>query len=240
MLQFKDKIRTLKRSGKLPTVLLITGLKSDEALEQLELIAQELENKTVTEAKGNKLILGSEPGVSIKVDDVRDLLKKMSLRNWEEGAARYILVPHAEMLTVQSSNALLKSLEEAPEKTHFLLASPSKSGLLKTIVSRSFTIYFPDHSEKIKTDKTSAFEAAFLSKNFGPLENTSRSDLKEDWDLFSSRVKNAFFEKVYSGELDSAEWYRLFDFMSEIEQKIGAHSDPKWLVSSIERFGFDG
>jgi len=233
-----DKLKKLKHSTKIPAVILITGLQSDQSLETLEWAAGELEGQAVSEAKGNKLTLQAEPGVSIKVDQVRDMLKKMSLRNWAEGSSRYILVPHAERLTVQSSNALLKSLEEAPEGTHFLLAAPSKKTLLKTIISRSFVIYAAD---KLDTaTESTVFDEAFFEKNTSALSSMSRSDLSRDWDRFNLRLKDHFCDKVYSGEIDSSEWYRLFDFMTEIDQKISTHSDPKWLASAIERFGFNG
>jgi len=237
-LLFLDKIQRLKNTKKVPSVLLVTGLKEEHRLEQLELAADELESQTVTEAKGNKIILSSEPGVSIKVDDVRDLLKKMSLRNWAEGSSRYVLIPNAELLTVQSSNALLKSLEEAPEGTYFLMAAPSQKSLLKTIISRAFVIYVADQDSL--EDQETAFEAAFFNKDTSELSNLNKADLKRDWDKFAIKLKDQFCDRVYSGEIDTTEWYRLFDFMSEIDQKIGAHTDTKWLASSIERFGFNG
>jgi len=237
-LLFLDKIQRLKNTKKVPSVLLVTGLKEEHRLEQLELAADELESQTVTEAKGNKIILSSEPGVSIKVDDVRDLLKKMSLRNWAEGSSRYVLIPNAELLTVQSSNALLKSLEEAPPGTYFLMAAPSQKSLLKTIISRAFVIYVADQDSL--EDQETAFEAAFFNKDTSELSNLNKADLKRDWDKFAIKLKDQFCDRVYSGEIDTTEWYRLFDFMSEIDQKIGAHTDTKWLASSIERFGFNG
>jgi len=234
-----DKIKTLKQMDKVPSVILVTGLEEAQCTEQLQLAAEELDGQSVTEAKGNKLVLVSEPGASIKVDDVRDLLKKMSLRNWAVGSSRYILIPHAELLTTQSSNALLKSLEEAPEGTYFLMAAPSKNNLLKTIISRSFVIYAPQETSSEDLGET-AFETAFFGKDATVLAATSRADLRRDWDVFGVRLKDRFCEKVYSGEINSSEWYRLFDFMSEIDQKIGTHTDPKWLASAVERFGFHG
>jgi len=238
-LLFVEKIKTLKEMAKVPSVLLVTGLDKEQCLAQLQLTAEELDGQSVTEAKGNKLVLSSDAGVSIKVDDVRDLLKKMSLRNWAEGSSRYILIPHAEMLTTQSSNALLKSLEEAPEGTYFLMAAPSKNNLLKTIISRSFVIYVPQEN-KSKESLETAFETAFFAADTGALAAISRADLRSDWDKFTLSLKDRFCDKVYSGEINTSEWYRLFDFMSEIDQKIGTHTDPKWLASAIERFGFHG
>jgi|GEM_PF-2250787 len=237
-----DKILSLKNSGKVPSVILVTGLGEEHQLEELEQVASALEDQTVTEAKGNKLVLSSEPGVSIKVDSVRDLLKKMSLRNWAVGSSRYVLIPSAELLTVQSSNALLKSLEESPEGTYFLMAAPSKKSLLKTIISRSFVIYVKGEAsgDDEMVEQETAFETAFFKNDTSALSVLNKADLKREWDKFGLRLKDRFCDKVYSGEIDSAEWYRLFDFMSELDQKIEAHTDTKWLASSIERFGFNG
>ena len=49
----------------------------------------------------------------------------------------------AEKSHPAASNALLKTLEEPPEKTLLSLISPSRTKLLPTIVSRCQCSYFP-------------------------------------------------------------------------------------------------
>lgn len=239
-LNLHQKLTPFKDAQKIPHVLLFTGVNEDKTQEVLSEAAVFLEGKEVSEAKGNKIFLESENDSTIKVDEVRNLLKKMSLRNWEEGAARYILIPRAERLTSQSSNALLKSLEEAPEGTYFLMCAPSRKSLLKTILSRSFVVYLNEDDESVDSESGRAFKAAFFEKDYEPMAQVSKADLKKEWEDFNKTVKDTFVEKVYTGELNNAEWYRLFNFMSEIDQKISANMDTKWLTSSIERFGFNG
>ncbi len=71
----------------------------------------------------------------IRVDDVRALepvlLQTPSIAPW-----RVIIVDSADELNINAANALLKNLEEPPQKTIFLLVSHSPGRLLPTIRSR--------------------------------------------------------------------------------------------------------
>ena len=71
----------------------------------------------------------------ITVDEVRRLRSFLGLRA-ETGAARIVLVDTADQLNVNAANALLKSLEEPPPNTFFLLLTSSPGRLLPTIRSR--------------------------------------------------------------------------------------------------------
>ncbi|MET0650511.1 MAG: DNA polymerase III subunit delta' [Pyrinomonadaceae bacterium] len=78
---------------------------------------------------------------NILVDAVRDLERESNYRP-VEGAARCFLVENAESLNEASSNALLKTLEEASPTTHILLITSRPSSLLPTIRSRCQTVRF--------------------------------------------------------------------------------------------------
>jgi len=53
-----------------------------------------------------------------------------------EGAWRLVVVPEAERLNLQSSNALLKAIEEPPPRAVILLCATSRGAVLPTIRSR--------------------------------------------------------------------------------------------------------
>lgn len=78
---------------------------------------------------------------NILVKAVRDLERESNFRP-VEGAARFFLVEDAESLNEASSNALLKTLEEAPPTTHIILITSRPSSLLPTIRSRCQTVRF--------------------------------------------------------------------------------------------------
>ena len=87
---------------------------------------------------------------SIKVDDVREMLKKISLST--NSRAKVVFIEDFERMTNASSNALLKMLEEAPSKTHFFLSSSDQSQLLETVISRTRHFKMKSPSKKISVE----------------------------------------------------------------------------------------
>lgn len=71
----------------------------------------------------------------IVVDDIREVVRIASTHTFE-GGRRVIRIEHAEKMNPQAQNCLLKTLEEPPEGTVFLLLTDMPSLLLPTIVSR--------------------------------------------------------------------------------------------------------
>ncbi len=78
---------------------------------------------------------------SIKIDVVRDVLARTTYRPFE-GRRRVVLIREAETLEPQAQNALLKSLEEPPPGTVFIMTTSVPGALLPTVRSRSMTIRF--------------------------------------------------------------------------------------------------
>jgi DNA polymerase-3 subunit delta' len=78
---------------------------------------------------------GAAPSRQIKVDQVRELQGFLSVGT-HRGGVRVILVRPAEAMNAATANALLKSLEEPPPRTLFLLVSSAPDRLLPTVRSR--------------------------------------------------------------------------------------------------------
>ncbi|SIN69345.1 DNA polymerase III subunit delta' [Agromyces cerinus] len=79
-------------------------------------------------------VLATE-GVIIKRDDVRDIVRRSHYAP-SIGRHRVIIVEDADRMTEQTSNFLLKELEEPPERTVWILCAPSEADLIPTIRSR--------------------------------------------------------------------------------------------------------
>ncbi len=77
----------------------------------------------------------------IKVDEVRAVLERCSYRPFE-GQRRVVLIRDADALVEQAQNALLKSLEEPPPATVFVMTSASPDALLRTVRSRTMRLTF--------------------------------------------------------------------------------------------------
>ena len=79
---------------------------------------------------------------NIAVDQVRAMQQRLTTRP-TLGARRAIIVDPADDLEPSAANALLKSLEEPPAGTHFLLVTHRLGRLLPTIRSRCRILQFP-------------------------------------------------------------------------------------------------
>ena len=77
----------------------------------------------------------------IKLDEVRDAIKACDYRPFE-GRRRVVLIRDADALLDQAQNALLKSLEEPPPATVFVLTSAAPDALLRTVRSRTMRLTF--------------------------------------------------------------------------------------------------
>jgi DNA polymerase-3 subunit delta' len=78
---------------------------------------------------------------SIKIDVVRDILARTGFRPFE-GRRRVVIIRDADALEDQAQNALLKSLEEPPPSTTFILTTSVAGGLLPTVLSRCMRLRF--------------------------------------------------------------------------------------------------
>jgi DNA polymerase-3 subunit delta' len=82
-------------------------------------------------------VLLVEPGESgsIKIDRVRDIVDRAAYRPFE-GRRRAVIVDEADALMAAAQNALLKTLEEPPSSSVFMLVTSRPDMLLATVQSR--------------------------------------------------------------------------------------------------------
>lgn len=78
---------------------------------------------------------------TILVDAIRDLERHANFRPYES-TARFFIIDDADLMNDESSNALLKTLEEPPPTSYIFLITSRPDSLLPTIRSRCQTIRF--------------------------------------------------------------------------------------------------
>jgi DNA polymerase III subunit delta' len=101
-------------------------------------------------ADGKKSKSTKAPSKEIKIDQIRALADFMNISTHRQGMRVVMLYP-AEALNTAAANALLKTLEEPPPHTMFLLVSNSVERLLPTILSRcrKFALSMPGPQEAL-------------------------------------------------------------------------------------------
>ena len=104
----------------------------------------------------------------VRIGQIRAVQQALSLRP-VEGGRRVVVVADAEWLNLEAQNALLRTLEEPPPGTHFVLITASPSGLAATVRSRCQRIAFaaerrpaPDSAEAAEEERALAARLASL------------------------------------------------------------------------------
>lgn len=167
------------------------------------------------------------PSKEIKIEQIRALADFMNISTHRQGLRVVVLYP-AEALNTPASNALLKTLEEPPPGTVFLLSSNSLERLLPTILSRcrKFALPMPDHAAALAwLDAQGLADAAsWLSEQGGaPLAALAQSgaDNRDEMD--------ALLQLLASPSIDGA--LRIADKLSKSALPV--------LVSCLQRWLYD-
>jgi DNA polymerase-3 subunit delta' len=110
--------------------------------------SEEGEEAETSEKKAAKA--SKAPSKDIKIDQIRALADFMNISTHRNGMRVITLYP-AEALNTAAANALLKTLEEPPPNTMFLLVSNNLDRLLPTILSRcrKFALDMPSAAEAL-------------------------------------------------------------------------------------------
>jgi DNA polymerase III subunit delta' len=90
---------------------------------------------------------GEKKSASISVDQIRELPDFINISS-HRGGPKVVVIQPAEALNVNAANALLKSLEEPPAGTYFVLVTHRPHQLLPTIRSRcqQIALALPDRA----------------------------------------------------------------------------------------------
>jgi DNA polymerase III delta' subunit len=108
--------------------------------------------------------------IELSVDVIRHFLVDAAGTAPSRGAARFFIVVDADRMNNNAQNALLKTLEEPPARSHLILLTSSTDELLPTIRSRCQTIAFRSlpvefvRDRLVKDHQIEPKSAAFLAE----------------------------------------------------------------------------
>ncbi len=96
----------------------------------------------VIERAGVGAIRESPPQKEIGIEQIREMQHSVNLKPYE-GNCRVIIIDGAEFMSEEAANALLKTLEEPPDSTVFILLAGDENSILPTILSRCQRLELP-------------------------------------------------------------------------------------------------
>lgn len=115
---------------------------------------------------------------SIGIEDVKKMQKEMIYKPFGE-VCQICIIPNASDLTEEAQNAFLKTLEEQPETTTYILLLDNERNVLNTILSRGSKHYLEGKGENNSNDIVPKILSKDLIEQFSEIEKVSSFKTKE-------------------------------------------------------------
>lgn len=172
------------------------------------------------------------------IASVRKLVRFLSVSSGSE--KRGIIIPNAEKMTTEATNAFLKTLEEPPSQTFFVLTAPNPSSLPATVVSRCFikTIGQPrlkiTEQERKKTEQL--FQELFtmdLGRRLSLGERMKNRQEALDFVYKQIYVGRQFLIKRALSELPIQEIVNTLERLEEARESLEANANVDMVIGEL-------
>ena len=171
---------------------------------------------------------------SIGIEEVKDFQKEMQFKPFQEKVQIGIIF-NSEKLTLQSQNALLKTLEESGDTSVYVLLVNNEKNLLSTIRSRARVLY-ADSTQKSEQKESLNLEKFDLTEKFELAGEFSES--KESSIDFLNRVEEGLKTKleieIKNGNIGgSRDVLGRLKIVADGREKVMANCNRKLVLESI-------
>src|SRR5260370_40052847 len=116
---------------------------------------------------------------SIKIEQIRDVNDRVGYRPFE-GRRRAVIVDEADAMVPQAHNALLKTPEEPPPSSVFILVTARPDALLPTVRSRCIRLWFAESGSREIDANACAVAERVLTRTAGNDAVAARLDAAKD------------------------------------------------------------
>lgn len=154
--------------------------------------------------------------------NIQKLIREMALPPFES-KIKIFIIEHFEKMLPSGSNALLKTLEEPPEDTYFILLSDHPSWIPPTILSRLTPISFG--------------EQEIESLDIDPYLTMAK---RGDWDELLDALKNLeevdpqrFFYAILQSIKDPDKFQNISTLIAEAQQALDHNVKPRTVFLNI-------
>ena len=168
---------------------------------------------------------------NIKIEQIRSLQRQVALKP-VQAERRVVIIDGAEFMKTAAANCLLKTLEEPPGETIFILITANRAGLLMTIRSRCMTVNFERLTEEqIKNEllrreidnaeKISIISGGSLGRALNLAESGGYEMRETALDLIERICRKDFSnEDIFTKGAQISEWTReqFADFVTYIQK----------------------
>lgn len=137
----------------------------------------------------------------IKIQEIRSLQHQIGLKP-HSSKYKVAVIKNAYMMTLEASNALLKTLEEPPQNSIIILSTKTEEDLLATVISRTRKIkVYPSSIKTVDEEDRKAIDSLFkmtVKEKFDLAKKLSNNNHPEN---FINKVIIVLRENMLKGEV---------------------------------------
>lgn len=170
------------------------------------------------------VIIAEPIGSSFKIEQGRELQKKVSFKHYE-GKYKVLVLTGADLMTIAAANSMLKILEEPPENTIFILTGENGDNILPTVLSRCQVIKFGqedrlDINEEIKDNGEEIEQVINLVTNLPQMDYCQLLKISESWEKDRDSIKEFLQEMLV--------WFRDIAVAKLTENQALVENQNRW------------
>lgn len=160
---------------------------------------------------------------SIGIDEIKKIQKEMIFQPFEE-IYQVGIIFHADSLTIEAQNALLKTLEEVGERSIYFLLCSNEQHLLDTIVSRSIKHYVKSETDAILEDnadqKVPEFIGNSIVEKFQYIDELVTRDKEEGISIkeFFSELSNYLHNRFHIMTMTDDDTQYIREFIKKVDE----------------------
>lgn len=172
---------------------------------------------------------------ALKIEEVRNRLYQASLKPYE-GKWKVFILENAENLTLDAANALLKTLEEPPEHSVFILLVENKAHLPETIQSRAFEVRTPPAAEPDPREDAAIqlLEKKGWEAYFEELRGLTRAELGEGLKTLLHYLLDRSAGEWENSRRNSQSYLTALEAGYEACEALDANANQKLLLTHLE------
>lgn len=180
-------------------------------------------------------IVQKEEKGNIKIEQIKNLQKKLLYTPFNK-THQFGIVKDAQLMTPEAQNALLKTLEECPEKTVLILTVNSETAVLQTILSRCTRIYpneTTEQKEKTKNSDIKTFLAKPIYEQINEIESITKEHKVEEFlNNLTEYYREIHKDKMIQNKCTQRET-KILEMIKEAKYRITKNVNPKIALEYI-------
>lgn len=170
---------------------------------------------------------------SIGIEIVKEIQSKMIFKPFNSNY-QFCIIFNSEKLTHEAQNALLKTLEESPDSTIYILLLNNEKNILDTILSRGLK-HYPNQEKEDRVEEVPEILSLDFVEKFKKIEEISELETREILEYvsgFQKYFQEKLREDIKNGN-DLHKNQKILEIINTAYTRLSANGNKKLVLENM-------